>query len=192
MARRDHHDPDERQGDLYSVRAPNRVPGAVSDGGPEAPVQVRGVSEQSGDGEPSPAQRDAQRRPQGADRRPTPVGKKNPTRTRYKKCDVCGLRFAVKTGEEWKGRCGECASALREAKITCPGCGKQIPYKRGELVKIFVNPGKEGGKQYEARYCMMCISGVKSKAAKINDNLKREVQRSKDVQRQWTREVHDS
>jgi hypothetical protein len=104
-------------------------------------------------------------------------------------CDICGGKFGVNRGEEWRSRCPECSPVMRDSLATCPGCNHKFRRHRMELVSIQVQPGKKGGKKYKVLYCHICLMSVKARSKKLEDQQDKEWNIAKGVQRQWVRDM---
>jgi len=175
-------DEQDGQGDLQEMWEHSDVPGRVSHRSAEAGLPVRGVRG-GGGGESGDEQEHARRGEANPHGRPAAVAK--PRRQEYSKCDICGMRFKIDgRGERWKNRCGECASKMRKAFITCPICGGKFQYSHMKLVTIHVQPGKKGGRKFKLRYCMTCLAKVQSSTVKLVDQQDRDWKKAAASQRE--------
>ena len=86
---------------------------------------------------------------------------------RKRPCSTCGIDLNM-WGPDRKGICPDCAEAKRSTIIPCAGrCKGSYQIRAMELLSMFFEPGKKGGKKVSLYYCQKCLGVARSRATSV-------------------------
>ena len=96
------------------------------------------------------------------------------------KCLVCGIDLSL-WGDDRRGKCPECIKKLRSTKIKCAGgCKQSYEMKFMDVVSVFFEPGKKGGRKFTVYYCSKCLRIAKSRVRMASEAQKEAIVKTED------------
>lgn len=164
---------------LFELRETREVSKGVSDGESEDELSVQGMQRGSG-GRKEGGSRE-QAREKASSRR---------IKRKVFRCDICGLNFQLDEDVKKKNTCYQCYHAMRDAEIICPICKNKYPIRRMNKVKVYLKPGKKGGKVHNVYYCFGCYSRYKAMVKRMERKQVDQLDQIKAEQRRMMRSMY--